>query len=61
MSDKLKPCPCGSKAKIVKTDDYDFYLPWTILCLSDERCPWVFDWFSTKKEAVKYWNNRGDE
>ena len=60
MSEKLKPCPfCGGvgeiNGKILNWDAYSIEAAFFVQCT---KCHNHSDWFDTKADAIKDWQNR---
>ena len=60
MEEELRPCPCGNEAHLIFEDGIKVADPWSILCKNLD-CPWIFQTFTTREEAVKCWNTRAPD
>lgn len=55
--EELRECPCGNEAHLIFEEGTKVADPWSVACKNFD-CPWVFQTFPTKEEAVKHWNTR---
>lgn len=58
--EELRECPCGNEAHLIFEDGTKVADPWSVACKNFD-CPWVFQTFPTKEEAVKHWNTRATD
>ena len=58
--EELRECPCGNEAHLIFEDGIKVADPWSVAC-KNFYCPWVFQTFPTKEEAVKHWNTRATD
>ena len=55
--EELRECPCGNEAHLIFEEGIKVADPWSISCKNLD-CPWIFQTFTTREEAVKCWNTR---
>lgn len=55
--EELRECPCGNEAHLIFEDGIKVADPWSVSCKNLD-CPWIFQTFTTREEAVKCWNTR---
>ena len=58
--EELRECPCGNEAHLIFEEGTKVADPWSVACKNFD-CPWVFQTFPTKEEAIKHWNTRATD
>ena len=58
--EELRECPCGNEAHLIFEEGTKVADPWSVACKNFD-CPWIFQTFPTKEEAVKHWNTRATD
>lgn len=58
--EELRECLCGNEAHLIFEEGTKVADPWSVACKNFD-CPWIFQTFPIKEEAVKHWNTRATD